>query len=485
MNHRESGLQLYSQGDWLTALASFERSLSEQPLDLISLRGMASCRLQLGCPELALEQYRRAFELDSEDAETSYGLALTMVVMGRYSQALPYLEHSLQRQPGNFRAWSKKGLVHLQLSQYPEAEACLCKALERNPYDPLDWSNLGVAYLAQNKLDRARPCFYRVLQLDPSFAPARGYLERLSRAMEWSFDVHSGVFRWNGHELAPYRSCDLPAGTYDLEADLELRLEKCGDLVQRLHLHPRNGHPVEDLIARLLGDDRPGESGDVLWWGRIHHHPDAVELSFGTLQLAAVWELSEPASKLAYRAGEWRALVRGQVLGPEGPVHGLQGFEGLPEELIQVECGPHGVALGRGEHLVCSQLHGSLEVPTPSTITALLGGPNRLVSGHQDGFVRHWSLPLNETSEPVFEECLKPMSSVCALLSHESPDRGGLVAVTGDGTCYLPRGQRFQLPPGKPCAAALHPLPQGVAMSVAVELPDGRGRIYELRHTFG
>lgn len=389
MNDPYGALQLYEDGQWSAALERFEQTLVEQPTSLVALRGVASCYLQLGSPAQALSHFGRAFQVDDENGETSYGLGLTLVVMSQYRQALPYLEHSLQRQPGNPRAWSKKGLVHLQLTQYAEAEACLCKALELSPYDPLDWSNLGVAYLAQGKLDRARPCFYRVLQLDPGFSPAVGYLERLARAMEWNFEVHTGVFRWNGRELAAYRPCDLPAGVYDLESGLELEVEKRGEQVCRLDVRLRNPENpnLDELLTRLVGplslDGGPLEH----WWGRVEPGPRGAQIFFGTLELDS-----------------------GRNLPGVGP----------------------------------------------------------------------WELPFEDGSA----QRLQATSPILALWSVGGVDRGGLLAITEDGTCYLPRGQRYRLPPGKPQAAALLKEDNGVLLALALELPDGTGRLHQLRQRF-
>lgn len=570
MNGQETALSLYRQGNWRGALVSFQQALKEQPESLVALRGVASCYLQMAATDQALDAYRQAFALDPEDAETSYGLALTLVIQGHYAQALPYLEHSLQRQPGNVRAWSKKGLVQLQLGHYPEAESCLCKALELEPYDALDWSNLGVAYLAQGKLDRARPCFYKTLQLDPEFAPARAYLQRISAAMEWSFNPNTGVFSWNGRELAPYQRCELPAGGYDLEPGLELELEKQGDQVLRLRLRPAAGSDLSELRLRLLGPAHAWDRHDehvLNWWGSVRIEQGALVISYGTLHLQDDGPLTEVPAALAFRPGseelwvllagavqrfrpglefdrpleavgsirDFRFFGRGEQLvvvddhswqyylgSPEGwrrqhlsPTvawalvvrpkgvglltdQGLE-WESLPSSLQSLEpdsetaeqtrllvgCGLYGAAFARGQQLVYSNRHGSLEVMTPSPITCLLGGPHRLVSGHQDGRIRHWELPLGPESRAVHEEVLKHLQPVSILLRSEGHDRGGLVAITGDGTCYLPRGQRFKLPPGVPRAAALQRKARGIQLAVAVELPQGQSRLYRLHHQFG
>ncbi len=570
MDLQEAALSLYRQGDWQRALAGFQQALQEQPESLVALRGVASCHLQLASPELALGAYREAFALDPEDAETSYGLALTMVILGHYAQALPYLEHSLQRQPGNVRAWSKKGLVHLQLGQYPEAESCLCKALELEPYDALDWSNLGVAYLAQGKLDRARPCFYKTLQLDPEFAPARAYLQRISAAMHWSFNPNTGVLGWNGRELTPYQACELPAGRYDLEAGLEVELEKQGDQVRCLRLIPAAGSDLSSLRLRLLGQAHAWDRHDevvVNWWGSVRSQPGALVISYGTLQLEEAGALAEVPTALAFRPGseelwvlvsgvlkryapgveadapleatgslrDFQFFARGGQLAvlddrswqhycqaPEGwqrqglfptaasalllrpkgvallsgqgvdwqPLPAAVGAGEVDAEPAEhtrplVSCGLYGSAFARGPQLVYSNRHGSLEVMTPSPITCLLGGPHRLISGHRDGRIRHWELPLKSDSQPVHEEVLKHLQPVGILLPSEGHDRGGLVAITADGTCYLPRGQRFHLPQGVPRAAALQRRARGIELAVAVELSLGESRLYRLRQEFG
>ncbi|KAL0979784.1 hypothetical protein UPYG_G00189630 [Umbra pygmaea] len=114
--------------------------------------------------------FKRAFELDSSDAESGAASVDLSMELDDMDAALAVLQSVIQRAtPGSAKwAWMRRGLYHLKMGQHPQACADLQAALRADPQDWVCWECLGEAYLNRRSFTAALKAFAKAQLLNPS-----------------------------------------------------------------------------------------------------------------------------------------------------------------------------------------------------------------------------------------------------------------------------------------------------------------------------
>uniref|UniRef100_A0A672M7H5 SKI3 subunit of superkiller complex n=1 Tax=Sinocyclocheilus grahami TaxID=75366 RepID=A0A672M7H5_SINGR len=114
--------------------------------------------------------YKRAFELDSSDAEAGAATVDLSMEQGDMDSALTVLQSVTERAtPGSAKwAWMRRGLYHLKTGQHQQAIADLQAALRADPLDWVCWECLGEAYLNRRSFIAALKAFDKAHALQPT-----------------------------------------------------------------------------------------------------------------------------------------------------------------------------------------------------------------------------------------------------------------------------------------------------------------------------
>ncbi|XP_027001415.1 tetratricopeptide repeat protein 37 [Tachysurus fulvidraco] len=114
--------------------------------------------------------YKKAFELDSTDAEAGAATVDLSMVQGDMDSALAVLQAVTERAtPGSAKwAWMRRGLYHLKVGQNAQAIADLQAALRADREDWVCWECLGEAYLNRHSFTAALKAFAQAHMLQPS-----------------------------------------------------------------------------------------------------------------------------------------------------------------------------------------------------------------------------------------------------------------------------------------------------------------------------
>ncbi|KTF78819.1 hypothetical protein cypCar_00026243 [Cyprinus carpio] len=114
--------------------------------------------------------YKRAFELDSSDAEAGAATVDLSMEQGDMDSALTVLQSVTERAtPGSAKwAWMRRGLYHLKIGQHQQAIADLQAALRADPQDWVCWECLGEAYLNRRSFTAALKAFDKAHTLQPT-----------------------------------------------------------------------------------------------------------------------------------------------------------------------------------------------------------------------------------------------------------------------------------------------------------------------------
>jgi tetratricopeptide (TPR) repeat protein/CHAT domain-containing protein len=230
----EQGYQKAINGDFIGAIASWDRALEIKPdyHEAWYNRGVALANL--GRFEQAIASYDRALEIkpDLHEAWNNRGVALAN--LGRLEQAIASYDRALEIKPDDPDAWNYRGIALANLGRFEQAIASYDRALEIKPDYHEAWYNRGVALGNLGRFEQAIASYDRALEIKPDYHEAwynrgvalanLGRLEQAiasyDRALEIKPDLHEA---WNnrGVALANLGRLEQAIASYDRALEIK------------------------------------------------------------------------------------------------------------------------------------------------------------------------------------------------------------------------------------------------------------------------
>jgi len=168
----EQGYQKAINGDFIGAIASYDRALEFKPDDHEAwhIRGIAL--VNLGRFEEAIASWDRALEMkpDYPDAWFIRGIALGH--LGRFEQAIASYDRALEIKPDDHEAWNNRGIALHSLGRFEQAIASYDRALEIKPDFHDAWNNRGNALHSLGRFEQAIASCDRALEIKPDYHEA-------------------------------------------------------------------------------------------------------------------------------------------------------------------------------------------------------------------------------------------------------------------------------------------------------------------------
>jgi len=97
-------------------------------------------------------------------------IARALERLGRYDEALPSLDRTIELKPDNANAWNNKGVTLERLGRYNEALLCFDRTIELKPDNANAWNNKGVTLTRLNMVKEAESCFAKANEINPKRA---------------------------------------------------------------------------------------------------------------------------------------------------------------------------------------------------------------------------------------------------------------------------------------------------------------------------
>lgn len=135
-----------------------------------------------------LNELLKAAELDPENPEIQYNLALGFRFMELHSKAITHFKKAIGLKPDYSEAYNDLGNTYLILSKWDLAITCFEKALENTLYTTPHFAhnNLGYAYYKKGEYNKAVESYREAIKYQPSFSRAFHNLGIVYEAMnEW------------------------------------------------------------------------------------------------------------------------------------------------------------------------------------------------------------------------------------------------------------------------------------------------------------
>ncbi len=170
--HFRLGKIYFDEKDFVLAQEEFEKYLNKEKGVAIVYNYLGDCRHNLGDYPIALEYYRRSFEVDETFLDGMYNAGLTAKKLCNFSLALEIFDKLLARNSDYRDGYRQRGDLNFQLSNFGGALADYHKFLEFEPNEVEVMNNLGNSNLRLGILDKAEECYRRAIELDSRFSLA-------------------------------------------------------------------------------------------------------------------------------------------------------------------------------------------------------------------------------------------------------------------------------------------------------------------------
>jgi tetratricopeptide (TPR) repeat protein len=134
--------------------------------------------------EQAVDLYRRSIAIHPT-AEAHTYLGWTLHFQGKLEEAIEQCKKAIELDPDFGNPYNDIGAYLIELARYDEAIPWLERAIEAKRYDPRHYPhyNLGRVYVAKEMYTRAREYFERALRIEPQYAQAKEALDNLRRRL--------------------------------------------------------------------------------------------------------------------------------------------------------------------------------------------------------------------------------------------------------------------------------------------------------------
>lgn len=166
------GLSLHALGRHSEAMQRIVDAIAVKPLEPVFHVSAGAVAVAGGDALAALGHYKRALELDPENADACNNLGVALRSLGRFPEAEAVLRHAIRLRPDGAGAQLNLGVVLRSLGKTDEALAAFRKTVEIDPTLAAAHNNLGNALKSQRRYDEALASLDRAVELEPAYADA-------------------------------------------------------------------------------------------------------------------------------------------------------------------------------------------------------------------------------------------------------------------------------------------------------------------------
>lgn len=250
----------FDQGNFQGAVDAIEPFVdgSDDP-QLLAMHGAA--QLRLGRPAQAARSLERSVELAPDMAPFRNQLALSLLAAGDRTGAEAQLQGALEVDGDQFQSDYLLAMVRLREGEWDAASEAVEALIQKNPDSPFGYNLRGAVAMGRQDAEAAGAAFREALERDPEFFPA---LQNLARLREQSGDREGAMALYRDFVAAHPDN----EGAYLALAELALRQNDLAGALEHLEasLANNSGAARSSLaLARLhLASGRVEDAGRVL-----------------------------------------------------------------------------------------------------------------------------------------------------------------------------------------------------------------------------
>jgi tetratricopeptide (TPR) repeat protein len=179
--YRQSGLKLRQRGNYIEAIASFEKAAKLDPSNL-SGRILWGWTLHLAEKETeATEVLQQVLAQDANNIPALNALGIVYLVSGNLTDAVKTHQQAVNLNPKNEIAHYNLALAYQRLKDYDSALTHAQQATQLEPNNPHTWVAIALVYWDKGDKSQAKAMYKRAINLDPRYRQS-GFLSHLKLA---------------------------------------------------------------------------------------------------------------------------------------------------------------------------------------------------------------------------------------------------------------------------------------------------------------
>ena len=164
---------LSEKHDFVAAVPAWKKAVELNPEDARAHNNLGTALMETGKPEEALMEYRRSLELNDQSSQAHNNLGSILAQQGKLDEALEQFERAVELNPDNGRAQSNLGGALSEKGRTEAALEHLRKGVALDPKFADGQNNLGAALARAGELDEAIPHMATAVDLAPQSAGNR------------------------------------------------------------------------------------------------------------------------------------------------------------------------------------------------------------------------------------------------------------------------------------------------------------------------
>jgi tetratricopeptide (TPR) repeat protein len=160
------------QGDYVEAIASFEKAIALKPDFYEAFSNMGLSYGLKGESIKAIECYEQVIAIKPNFYEALNDMGFLYALRGENIKAIECYEKAIAIKPDDYWAFNDMGYAYYKLENYDKAIECYQKSISITPNNPEAFYNMGDAYFVKGDYDKAIECYKKVLEIKPDYHEA-------------------------------------------------------------------------------------------------------------------------------------------------------------------------------------------------------------------------------------------------------------------------------------------------------------------------
>jgi superkiller protein 3 len=165
LNHFNSGVHFYKQGEFLKAIQAYQKVIEVDPAYIEAYNNLGILYQMLGDMDRALGFYQKSIEINPRYEKGYNNLGTLLFLKGRYEEAQEAFQNALTINSNNIESHINLGILFKKKDQWEKAIESYQKALAINPLHGETHYNMALLYEQLGILEVAIDHYQQFIQL--------------------------------------------------------------------------------------------------------------------------------------------------------------------------------------------------------------------------------------------------------------------------------------------------------------------------------